>query len=836
MLRRRALAIIVLAFLLGSCRGESTSEKDSSIDQERSYVVGVDRQYPPYSFVDENGEVRGFAIDLVREVGRLMELDLEVRTGSTAELRAALERGEIDLLPDVAASDGSEKRFALGLPHTNVADGIFVRVEQGSVENPEGVPLGEWLRRGPVVVVEDDPALDFLDHENIGERIVEKSVADALRRLAAGEGHCALLPSRPGLLLTQDLRLSNVQLMPASLDWAYSRTLSFAVRPADRELLDKLEQGLVIVTQTGTYLRLYNEWQQYPTGEPRWARWLVPILIAVLALLALFTVWSWSLRRTVALRTAELRLEATERRRAQEALTVSEKKYRGLFDSSIDAIALCNLESRLLDANPACVRLLGYPLEALRRRNLNDLLSEANLVESAHQPSMSLTGIKCFVERSDGTTVPVSFRLWRVADENGKEVAFWALLRDLTEEHRNESEKRAFEAQLAQAQRLESLGVLAGGVAHDFNNLLMGILGNTSLAIDDLGPSPVADRLQEVEKAGRRAAELCQQMLAYSGKGKFALEPIDLSVLIDDIGDLLGSAVSKKAGMLRHLAADLPTIDGDSGQLRQVIVNLVTNAAEAIGDQAGTIRIRTEAVSCTEGQLRRLFLGERLKQGRYVCLEVSDTGTGIDANAIGRIFEPFYTTKFLGRGLGLAATLGIVRGHGGALGVESEPGRGTTFRVFFPVSRKAQQSRSLESNRSGSWQTTVLVVDDEELTRNVLRRYLEVAGHRVLVAKDGEEGLEALEAHRDIGLVLLDATMPKRGGEEILFEIRERRPFLPVILCSGYRQAEANPSRKVRPDAFVQKPFDSQTLTAIVNQVLSQVAHDGAHRTSPGSA
>lgn len=257
---------------------------------------------------------------------------------------------------------------------------------------------------------------------------------------------------------------------------------------------------------------------------------------------------------------------------------------------------------------------------------------------------------------------------------------------DITERKWAEEQRRQLERQIQQTQKLESLGVLAGGIAHDFNNLLTIILGNASLALDELPlRSPACDSLWAIEKTALRAAELCRQMLAYSGQGRFVIETIRLNDLISEMVALFKTSISKKAILNLHLQETLPPLRGDPSQIRQVVMNLVINAAEAIGESAGVITVSTGVMHCTRDDLALVYREESLAEGRYVWLEVSDTGCGMDRDIQQRMFEPFFTTKFTGRGLGLSAVLGIVRGHQGALQVDSEPGQGTTFKVLFPL-------------------------------------------------------------------------------------------------------------------------------------------------------
>ena len=370
---------------------------------------------------------------------------------------------------------------------------------------------------------------------------------------------------------------------------------------------------------------------------------------------------------------------------------------------------------------------------------------------------------------------------------------------DITERKWAEEKRLQMERQMQQTQKLESLGVLAGGIAHDFNNLLTIILGNASLALDEMPSlSPARDSLKAIEATSLRAAELCRQMLAYSGKGRFVIENIRMNDLIGEMISLLKASISKKAILNLNLKEPLPPLRGDPSQIRQVLMNLVFNASEAIGEHGGVITISTGMMECSNEDISEIYLDDNLTEGLYVWLEVSDTGCGMDHETQRRIFEPFFTTKFTGRGLGLSAVLGIVRGHKGALKVYSEPGRGTTFKVLFPA---AESDRPLVPQSSSNIQHsdwkgagTVLLVDDEESVRNLGNRMLERLGFKVLIAVDGQQALETFrELHNEIVLVILDLTMPYMDGEETFRELRRIDQKVRVIMSSGYTESEIAP-------------------------------------------
>ncbi len=408
------------------------------------------------------------------------------------------------------------------------------------------------------------------------------------------------------------------------------------------------------------------------------------------------------------------------------------------------------------------------------------------------------------------------------------------LRREIEERERMEQEKLALERQILHAQKLESLGVLAGGIAHDFNNLLMAILGNADLALDELSPmSPARGKLLEIEKASKRAAELAKQMLAYSGKGRFVVEPIDLGELLEEMVHLLKVSICKKASLRLDLSSDLPPFEGDATQLRQVIMNLITNASEALEGESGTIALSTGKMFCDAAYIEETLaaLGGgpdiTLPEGDYVFIEVADTGCGMDKQTLERIFDPFFSTKFTGRGLGMSAVLGIIRGHDGLLKIYSEVGKGTTFKALFPTSQQAQPGRALHASPAppeDSWRGsgTILIVDDEEAVRSIGRRMLERLGFTVFTANNGLEALECLREHRDeITCVLLDLTMPQMDGEEAFREMRRTSPDITVLLCSGYNEQDATQRFVGKGLAgFLQKPFTMRGLKRALMEVL----------------
>ena len=399
------------------------------------------------------------------------------------------------------------------------------------------------------------------------------------------------------------------------------------------------------------------------------------------------------------------------------------------------------------------------------------------------------------------------------------------VLRDITEQKRQEREQADFQKKLLQSQKLESLGVLAGGVAHDFNNLLTGILGHASLVMESLdADNPLSEDMRQVIRAGERAGDLTRQLLAYSGKGRFLVQPIDLSGLAEETKSLVQLSIPKWVELRFHLTSGLPTVEADSTQLQQLLMNLVINAAEAIGEDYGTVDVSTGREYLETAALEAGFASQGLQAGEYVYVQVRDNGCGMDEATKAQIFDPFFTTKFTGRGLGLAAALGIVRGHNGSMRVESEPGQGTTFKVYLPaLSGRAPSASGTLAVNDLRGMGTVLVVDDESAVRSAAQSALQYFGYSVVLTENGHLGVEAFEkSPGDFVAVLLDLTMPVMGGEEALKRLHRVRAGVPVVLTSGFTESEA-----VRRFAgknlagFLQKPFTSRQLARAVQDAIS---------------
>ncbi|HTY38087.1 MAG TPA: PAS domain S-box protein, partial [Bacteroidota bacterium] len=518
--------------------------------------------------------------------------------------------------------------------------------------------------------------------------------------------------------------------------------------------------------------------------------------------------------------------DVTERLQAEEALRESERMYKTLIEQSSDPVYMIQ-DGRLVFVNHRWEEMFGYSSAEVTSPGFNILsiiapesrvLVDKRLRSYARRETVPMRYEMKGMKR-DGTILELDVS---VADIEWKgKPAFQGIYRDITDQKRAEETTR-------HQQKTESLGILAGGIAHDFNNLLQSILGQTSLALSRLPKdTPAFSNVSKAEQTAKRAAELTRQLLAYSGKGKFNVRPLDLNALIRENLHFLELAIPKGVTLEENLEPSLPYIEADAGQIQQVVMNLIINASEAVGERTGRILLATSVETIPFDAVDNWTRATgTLTPGEFVKLEVVDNGVGMAADTLRKIFDPFFTTKVTGRGLGLSAVIGIVKGHHGGLRVESEAGRGTSFKLVFPVSASRPEAVATAEKKTGSrrYKGCVLVIDDEEQVREVVSDMLEDAGIETLVAPSGEEGIRTYKLHNDvIGLVLLDLSMPGLGGKETFRLLKQFDPQVKVVLSSGYSETEVTDDlRDLGLAGFIQKPFRYENLKELLSGFLPQ--------------
>ncbi len=531
--------------------------------------------------------------------------------------------------------------------------------------------------------------------------------------------------------------------------------------------------------------------------------------------------------------------DITERKRTEEELLASETLYRLLTENVSDVVWKLDKDFHIKYVSPADERMRGYRAEEIVGCSIFSqftddgiaLIREKYRQRQEDDRNGTVKGAATFEVQQrckDGSLVWTEIISTPERDANGTIIGFNGISRDVTERKRAEEEKQVLEQQLQQTQKLESLGVLSGGIAHDFNNILAIIIGYCALTKLNYGTAE--KNIPIIEDAAERAAGLCRQMLAYAGKAQLTKSKINMVKKVEDIVGMLKETLPQNAVIKTDLSAEIPIIEGDTSQLTQVAMNLIINASEAIGTERGAVDVSLARIKVIDGKAYEDYHGKPIPPGEYVCLEVTDNGCGMDDATKWRIFEPFFTTKFTGRGLGMSAVLGIIKSHAGALQLFSKPGRGTTFKVYLPVptNEAARDEDQAASVPVAQWRGigTILLAEDEDQVRDMAKNFLELFGFNVLEAVNGKDALELYQNNAaEITLVLTDMGMPVMDGYELFSKLKKLNPELPIIVSSGYGDAEV--SARIGSDnniaGLISKPYNSSQLREVLKSVVEGV-------------
>jgi len=797
----RAIALVTL--LLAASGSFAAIPKNTK--NPKSIRVVMDDNYPPYVFKDDNGQLKGITIDQWGLWEKKTGIHVEVSGMDWGEAQRRMQAGEFDVIDTIFRNEKRESIYDFTKPYARLDVPLFFHEDISGIRGPAD------LKGFLVAVKAGDNSIDILKKHGVTNITEYPSYEKLIEAARDGKVKVFTVDRPPALYFLNRMGIQSRFRETAPL---YSGEFHRAVLKGRSDLLATVEKGFADITPA-EYHAIEKNWMGTPISASPYFRYVGYTAAVIAVFVAGLLTWLGLLKRAVAIKTRKLQ---ENEERLSLALNASNS---GIWDWNVKTGKV------YFDAN--YFKLAGYEPDEFphayeeweRRVHPDDVDQAKEAIEAYLTGKSGIYSGEFRFKTKDGSWMWIlgQGKLFEY-DEQGNPVRFTGTHTDITDRKRVEQERLHLEQQLLHTQKLESLGVLAGGIAHDFNNILTSIVGNADLALMRLSKeSPALENLHRIEKAAAQAADLARQMLAYSGKGKFVVESLDLGRLLEEMLHLLEVSISKKALLCLNPAPDLPAVEGDAAQLRQIIMNLVINASEAIGGKDGVITITTGCMDCDKNYLQGVRLDENIKEGPYVYLEITDTGCGMDKNTLGKIFDPFFTTKFTGRGLGMAAVLGIIRGHKGAITVHSEPGKGTTFKILLPSSGKPVEISDGKSSKE-EWKGAgkVLLVDDEEAVRGIGKEMLLELGFETITANNGLEAMQIFKQTPDIAFVILDLTMPHMDGEQCFRELKQLKPDVKVIMSSGFSEHEVTQKFDGKGLAgFIQKPY---TFSVLRNAIL----------------
>jgi len=817
-LMRGAIILGALAAApLGRAEVEALAAETPASDAGRTYTVGVLEDNPPFSFRAEDGRITGFAVDLLAAIEKTRHLRLERRVGTTAEIHAAWERGELDMLQSLVPDEERRRRWAFSVPYLRMTGMIFVRRGESRIARLED------LRGRTVLVHRGSVGERILRDESLGDSIViVSSVEDAFRRLDAGTGDATLASRLTGLEMVRRLGLRQVAPVGESIP-GYHVNYCFAMRPELEDLRTSIDEALLQLDMAEGGIspkqQIYDRW--FAFADPRRFN-ATQVAVGVSSGLGVALIIAlWAMLRQRRLR-GEIACQA-------DALRVSEEGYRTVFEATQHGLIVFERDGgdanrwTIVQLNPAARRILGEPAHADGRPTFAEAF-----------PADEALAFRLGTCLGSATPEPFEHDRCRPGSPSWVHVTVsplgasrrLAAILDMTESRVAAERVRQSEAQMRQNQKLEAIGTLASGVAHDFNNILTAILGNVELVRLDLDDDHVAaPALQEMREAAERARFLVRQILAFSRRTEARPTVLKPTRVVKETLRFAAATTPSTIDFQHHAAEDVPHIQVDETQLHQVLMNLCTNAVHAMRGRSGVLSIAESRVGVAAGSTEH---PAGLKPGDYALITVRDSGAGMSPEVLQRVFEPFFTTKPSGEGtgLGLAVVHGIVTSCGGAVDVTSQPGVGTTFRLYFPAvpAPAATPAARAETQLPEGRGERVLIVDDEPAIVQTARRMLERLGYRVSAFA---QPVEALAEFRRSGgaydIVVTDLTMPRMSGIELATRLRAITPDLPVVLMSGFvNDREMARARAERITRVIDKPVTFATLAEAVAACLPQ--------------
>lgn len=765
-------------------------------------LMGVLTDNYPYSFRDEDGQMKGFAYELLSELEQVTGMKLERMVATTPEVHREFRAGRLHMLQSFAQSGQREKEFDFSFPYLTLAGAVFMRADDRPIQQ-----LAD-LRGRRIMVHRGSLGEEVLTRAGLQDSIVYVgTVSEALEKLDRSEGDAVLAARLTGLALAHRMGLRKVQVLELPVP-DFEVRYCVAVQKGNPELLARVNEGLAILVRTKRFDQLYQKWFGHvlPTRYTR--EQVMAVVLVGLAIALAIALWSASRQRAM----------RRDLARQARALRASEERLRAVFDGTHDGLLVASWDEAghrfsVDQANPAACRLLAGDAG---RPGSDPFAAEPELagrIRAALSGGSSSFEYECR-DRPERLRVSVT----------GLDGRALVVLTDITEETRSRRRLQLQEEQLRQRQKLEAIGTLAGGVAHDFNNLLTAILGHSELVRRSLPPDHAAGRsMEQVIAASCRARDLVKQILTFSRRSEARREILDPRPALNETVALLRTIARGNVDFEVVMAPDLRPVIADSSQLHQVLMNIGTNAVQAMRGLPGRLVFRAEA--CDLGPDATGPLGG-LKPGRYVRIGIQDTGPGMSPEIQQRAFEPFFTTKAPGEGtgLGLAVVHGIMQQHGGAVLLQSEPGRGCLFQLYFPAAEDAPDVASpAAAPVPRGHGELLLLVEDEAAVLEAVSQILVRLGYRVKSYLRAADALAEFAAHPgDFAAVISDLTMPGMSGLQLHAQVQTLRPGTPFLLCSGYfSEAERSEALSQGALRLLAKPLTWETVGSAVGQLLA---------------